>query len=228
MPISTSIDLKLTNMLMDREEPHRFTIKPKETRTLFTARAKDSGNWNYKFEYYWRYGDYQARHDKSALYLLPVKPGNKVTITQGCHQKFSHYGLRANASDFIMKIGTAIHAARGGLVIKVREDSDSGGKTVSFADKANYIYILHDDQTIGTYLHLKKNGAKVEAGQKVKAGEIIGYSGNTGWSTFPHLHFEVVKPQDKYELRWESLAMTYRTNKGNITCPNDVRLQATQ
>jgi len=57
----------------------------------------------------------------------------------------------------------------------------------------NEIVIKHSNGEFTDYCHLKHKGVLVKPGQKVKAGDIIGYSGNTGWSIKPHLHFVVFK-----------------------------------
>ena len=57
--------------------------------------------------------------------------------------------------------------------------------------RANYVKIRHDDGTIGNYVHLQHDGVLVEVGDKVRTGDVIGMSGNTGFTTGPHLHFEV-------------------------------------
>ena len=56
---------------------------------------------------------------------------------------------------------------------------------------ANYVTIGHDDGSQAVYVHLQMNGALVELGDWVTTGEVIGLSGNTGFSTGPHLHFKV-------------------------------------
>jgi len=56
---------------------------------------------------------------------------------------------------------------------------------------ANLIRVLHDDGTMAVYAHLQRDGAVVAPEQRVRTGQHIGWSGNTGFSTGPHLHFAV-------------------------------------
>lgn len=50
---------------------------------------------------------------------------------------------------------------------------------------------MHNDGTFADYAHLKLNGSAVKEGDSVKKGQLIGYSGDTGFSSGPHLHFSV-------------------------------------
>ena len=97
------------------------------------------------------------------------------------------------ALDFKMKKGTIVCAARPGIVTAMREDSDKGGLKNEMLSEGNYIIIDHGDGTAAYYWHLQKDGALVKTGDTVLQGQAIGKSGNTGYSAFPHLHFEVVK-----------------------------------
>lgn len=146
--------------------------------------------------------------DTTHIYQLPWQPGRKYLLIQGYQSSFSHKG--ENALDFKMKKGTPICAARNGVVVALKEDSDVGGLKDEYLSQGNYVMILHSDGTEAHYWHLQKNGVTVNEGDSVKAGEIIGYSGNTGYSAFPHLHFEVVNKQGI------QLTTRFATNKGVI------------
>ena len=83
---------------------------------------------------------------------------------------------------------------RSGIVVKViesYEDLESG--TVGLLDEANLINVKHDDGTEAQYVHLTLNGALKNEGDSVVQGEVIALSGNTGKTTGPHLHFQVIQ-----------------------------------
>jgi murein DD-endopeptidase MepM/ murein hydrolase activator NlpD len=79
--------------------------------------------------------------------------------------------------------------------VEVKEDSNKGGLKTKYYAYGNYILIRHSDSSFAWYFHLQKNGAFVNPGDEVKVGQVIGRSGNTGYSAFPHLHIEVVIPE---------------------------------
>lgn len=223
-PRSTKLKLELNNMTLDRETSLRFFVPPNTTKELFVLNARPNKRFTYRFWYWWNYGDVTAKHDNSARYLLPVPAGKRVKITQGCNGRFSHKGERRFATDINLKVGSAVHAARNGTVISVKKDSDKGGRTREFAEHANYILIQHDDHTLAAYMHLKRNGARVNPGERVISGQHIGDSGNTGWSTQPHLHFEVFKPNA--DMKWRSIKVTFLAHNGEISCPENRLLRA--
>jgi murein DD-endopeptidase MepM/ murein hydrolase activator NlpD len=121
-------------------------------------------------------------------YALPYKPGTSHKVVQGYGGLFSHKNLAA--LDFSMPEGTAIYAAREGVVYAYKDDSDEGGPFTSYKAKANYIILRHSDGSFGCYWHLQKNGVVIKKG-KIEKGQMIGYSGATGLVLRPHLHFSV-------------------------------------
>jgi murein DD-endopeptidase MepM/ murein hydrolase activator NlpD len=129
------------------------------------------------------------KDDSSYIYTLPFKNRKKVFLIQGYESSFSHKSERA--LDFKIKKGTWICAARGGRVQSVKEDSDKGGLKPENLSDGNYISIRHEDGSTALYYHLEKEGVLVQEGDTVITGQLIGRSGNTGYSAFPHLHFEV-------------------------------------
>lgn len=80
--------------------------------------------------------------------------------------------------DFKMEIGTPIRTIKDGVIKLADYGNQNAGKT---------IFVQWDDGKIAIYGHLSRFAVK--NGQYVKAGDIIGYSGNTGHSTGAHLHF---------------------------------------
>ncbi|MBL7728829.1 MAG: M23 family metallopeptidase [Dinghuibacter sp.] len=127
--------------------------------------------------------------DTSFVYWLPWRENGKHLVVQGYYSPYSH--KTDVALDFKLKTGTTICAARGGVVYDLFEDSNVGGAKDEYLDDGNYIMIRHPDGSKGYYWHLKYQGVLVNIGDTVKQGQPIGLSGNTGYSAFPHLHFEV-------------------------------------
>lgn len=143
-------------------------------------------------------------------YTLPYHPGETRRIgLSSCSGSFHSQGLPDQfAVDFEMDIGDYVLAARGGTVVHVVESGVDG----SYPN--NLIVIRHSDGTYGQYMHLTFQGAVVERGQSVSQGDLIGYSGATGFADKPHLHFVVSTP-----LRWGfpyfSIPLTFRNTIAN-------------
>ncbi len=184
--MTTDVSLPFTSVVPTRSEKYKLlTISPSKT--------LKNGSMSYRYSFNYNVGDVlNAKHDDSYEYLLPFASNKSYIVGQGYGGRFSHQNM--NCLDFNMEVGSKVCAARGGTVIRVKEDSSTGCKSAQCQGKANYIVIYHEDGTSARYIHLKYDGSKVKVGDEVKAGDIIGYSGNTGWSSGPHLHFEVNQP----------------------------------
>lgn len=115
-----------------------------------------------------------------------------VPVCQGNNEGVTHRGLGAFAWDFCERLGTPVVAARAGVVRAIRQDSNIGGWGAKYAGDANYVIVDHGDGTSAIYMHLMQNGARVSLGQHVATGQLLALSGNTGWSSGPHLHFMVM------------------------------------
>ena len=113
--------------------------------------------------------------------LRRVASGYGMRIDPFLKVRRMHYGL-----DFSVKKGTPIYATADGKVVIIKS---------SFGGLGKHIYLDHGNGYRTVYAHLNK--FNVKKGQKVKRGELIAYSGNTGRSTSPHLHYEVHKNGEK-------------------------------
>lgn len=109
-----------------------------------------------------------------------VSSFSKYLYSKGVYKSPSHNGIDIQAS-----IGTPIVAANDGTVIAVGDQD----KYCYKAAYGKFIVIRHDNYLTTFYAHLSLQSVNV--GDIVKRGEVIGYTGNTGYTTGPHLHFTV-------------------------------------
>ena len=197
-PISVYVTLSGENFASDRTWPVSVVVPPQTAMPLGRVYAadKNAGGYNFLFRYSHHFGRLDAVHDSTAVYRLPYVDGQAYTITQAYGARLTSHNNRENlyAVDFAMPRGTPILAARAGVVIDSTLRHAEGGYDVRFLDKANTVAVVHDDGTVAEYAHLSQGTEVVRLGQRVVAGELIGYSGNTGYSSGPHLHFIVSKP----------------------------------
>lgn len=129
---------------------------------------------------------------KDVEYGYPLQTG-QVRIEQGYGGTYSHHDAEnRHAVDFGADIGTPVLAARAGTVMQIETGFERAGRNAETdAGRANIIRILHNDGTMALYAHLKPEGVLVRVGQRVRKADVIGLSGNTGFSAGPHLHFVV-------------------------------------
>lgn len=133
--------------------------------------------------------DKTSENYSKRVYVLPVL---KEKILHVVSSPLTHFGNLCNAIDFLVPEGTEVYAAADGVVTTLKDDSNIGGSDSKYWYEGNYIVLNHNDEST-EYEHLKYNGVVVKVGETVKQGQVIGYSGNTGYSHGPHLHFEVME-----------------------------------
>ena len=211
----------LPDSLEQEKLSHRATETPpgsaanREGVTLFFLEPEEgSRRLAYQVRYTFARGvPDEVTHDDSHVYLLPFEHGQRYRLDQGYEGEFTHRDENRYALDFAMDEGTPVHAARSGTVVEVKQDSSRGGRSSAYAQDANYIFVLHEDGSVGNYVHLERGGALVEPGDKVEAGEQIGLSGDTGQSSGPHLHFDVRVPTT--DGRMQSIPTRFKYHDGS-------------
>ena len=197
-PISVYVTLSGENYASDRVWPATVTVPPYSALSLGRVYSADpaAGGYNFLFRYSHHFGRLDALHDDLAAYRLPYREGEAYAVTQAYGGRLTSHNNRENlyAIDFAMPRGTPVVAARRGVVVDATFRHEEGGFDVRYLDKANTVAIVHDDGTVAEYAHLAPGPDVVKPGQHVEAGDLIGHSGNTGYSSGPHLHFIVSRP----------------------------------
>lgn len=143
------------------------------------------------------------------IYSLPLnKKDFRLAISD---ERVAHINHAKHAIDFPVPVGTKILAAKSGVIIDIKVNSKKGGFKPKYADLKylNYLTIKHFNGEFSQYAHLKYKGSLVKLGEKVKEKQIIALSGNTGYTSEPHLHFHVLK-LNKTKIGWETLKIKFR------------------
>jgi murein DD-endopeptidase MepM/ murein hydrolase activator NlpD len=192
-PVQVQLDFSRSdNVIGNPVLPARATIAPRSSALVAVLSSADPDRgFDFELQMDSLPGDPSAR-PRDVEYLLPLQQA-QFRIDQGYGGHFSHRDEQNRyAVDFAADIGTPVLAAREGVVMQVESDFDKAGLNLErYGGRANFVRILHDDGTMTLYAHLKSEGALVRVGQRVRAGQQIGLSGNTGFTTGPHLHFAV-------------------------------------
>lgn len=105
----------------------------------------------------------------------------------------AHYGPFRGALDFLVDLGTSVLAPFKGEIVDVVDNHEKYGPSSEFRDYLNYIIIKHASEECSQLAHLDKGSALVKVGDKVKEGQKLALTGNSGWMTEPHLHMIVFK-----------------------------------
>jgi murein DD-endopeptidase MepM/ murein hydrolase activator NlpD len=210
--MTATIEVGAVHMKSDVPLPHTVTVPAGKTVEAFTL-TPTNDNWLFNYTNHYTVGAQTAKHDDSYLYSLPYAAGATFKVTQGYKGSFSHTGPDEYATDWKMPEGTPVHAAREGVVVSVKDHFTKGGAHRKYEDCANIVVVQHSDGTMAHYCHLAPKSAKVIIGQKVRAGDPLAASGNTGFTSGPHLHFAVFKARNGYGR--ETIPVKFRTASGS-------------
>lgn len=214
-PVTIEVNFDLKNVEIDTMHKTTFLIKENSKKTLLTTVKVIDKTKKSKFGYSYSSNlgnNLQTEYEEDFSYSLPFLKGNSFTLDQGYNGKFSHQN--ENSLDFKMPVGTPITAVREGVVVKIVQNNVLVCPKKECAKYNNFIIIYHNDGTFTEYTHLKKNGAKVKVGDKVTEGQIIACSGNTGWSSGPHLHLVIYLQRIKDR---ETLQTKFKTEDGTTS-----------
>jgi murein DD-endopeptidase MepM/ murein hydrolase activator NlpD len=221
------IELRLTdavNVISEPPLPARFVVPGQTQRTLVGLGAMDPARgFSYRLQMTSVPGTPVPGIIENLVVYPPFPAGESYFVSQGFNGGKTHNGPdSAYAVDITMPVGTTIIAARAGVIMDVEEDFNRAGTDMQeFADKANHVLILHDDGTMALYAHLDLASVNVGRGARVVAGQAIARSGNTGFSTGPHLHFVI---QQNVGMETRSVPFRFHQPAGETTTPEERQL----
>ena len=193
-PIEVEIDFtEQDNVRATPDLPRLFVIEPGKSDTIFEINpVNELESFKLALKYRYIIGHPLTNYKATTSYLPPIAPDTLVQISQAFYGGFSHHDAQNQyAVDLSIPIGTPIYAAKSGIVLESEDNFYKSGAYEAYNAQANNIRILHDDGAMTVYAHLELKKNQVYPGLAVSAGQLIGYSGNTGFTSGPHLHFAV-------------------------------------
>lgn len=219
-PVSVRVEVSGANLAGLDRWPQVSVVPPRSGATLGRIEASDpSAAYRFDFHYAFQVGDLHARHAPDFPYRLPFRDGEGYRVLQAPGGPITTHtdGRSTYAIDFDLPEGTPVVAARDGIVFEVVTGHTFGRLDPALKGMANHVGIVHADGTIAEYVHFRSGPYVVRPGQSVTAGTVIGYSGNTGYSSRPHLHFAVVRPvvREDGKLDAESVPVKFRFAGGS-------------
>ena len=221
-PAELEVRLKVAeNIHSEPPLPTRVILAGQTERRVVTFSADDPHKgFRFQMAYTLIPGAPLQRLPDDINFYPPFARGSEFPISQGFDGDSTHKdSANRYAVDIVMPVGTPVLAARAGIVMDLEDDFHGGKQTDRYLERANRIRIIHDDGSMTVYAHLQANSARVRPGTRVPSGAWIANSGNTGYSSGPHLHFVV---QINAGLALESLPFRFRQPDGRAMTPEDV------
>ncbi|WP_421773195.1 M23 family metallopeptidase [Gracilimonas sp.] len=177
-PYTVSLDFSsVSNAMPPNPNPYKKTVRFGRTKVLEIEKSGMADSYvRFSYTYSYNIGCMDTEPDELE-YLLPVGKGKATEIFGLSHigemfdketpDDFYALGFRAEAGD-------TVYASRGGTITDIEVDHDDSETENYFTSNYNYVQIVHEDCTFGSYSHLKKDGILVEVGDDIVAGDPIG------------------------------------------------------
>jgi hypothetical protein len=215
------LELKLADAVNVRSEPPlpiRIVLPGQSEQRLLKVSAAGPGkSFSFRLSYQQMIGPPLHQLPDAVNYYPPFPLGLQFPISQGFDDELTHSEPpNQYAVDIVMPEGTPILAARAGRVMEMEDDFHGAAQKERYLNRSNLIRILHADGTMAVYAHLQPNSLRVRAGADISRGQWIASSGNTGFSSGPHLHFVV---QLNAGMSLESLPFRFVTPAGGTITP---------
>ena len=208
------------NVTSEPRLPARLVLPAQSERRLVKIKAADPGlGFSFRLSYQQMIGPPLERLPAEVDYYPPFPSGLAFPISQGFDNDSTHSNPpNQYAVDIVMPIGTPILASRAGRVMDMEDNFRGAAQKERYLTRSNQVRILHDDGTMAVYAHLQPNSVRVRQGAQVSRGQWIANSGNTGFSSGPHLHFVV---QLNAGMSLESLPFRFITPDGKTMTPSN-------
>lgn len=221
-PVQVELSLRdELNVLSEPQLPARFVIPGQTEQLLVGLGALDtSKGFQYRLVISAIPGPPKAERAAKMILDLPFAKHEAYIVSQGFNGGKTHVTEDSTyAIDIAMPERSMVHAVRDGVVMDVEEDFNKGGMDYEkFIDKANHVRVLHEDGTMALYAHLGLASVIVRPGARVRAGQAIARSGNTGLSSGPHLHFVI---QQNIGMKLVSIPFEFRLKSGGSAVPEE-------
>jgi len=217
------VELALTmteaeNVVSEPPLPATMVLAAQSEKRLLKFKPEDSDKaFNFRFAYKTMIGAPLAQLPAEVDYYPPFPLGRQYMISQGFDDGQTHSKPpNQYAVDIVMPIGIPILAARAGRVIEMEDNFHGGGQQDRYLARSNQVRVLHSDGSMAVYAHLQPNSIRVRPGAMVATGQWIASSGNTGYSSGPHLHFVI---QINAGMSLESMPFRFFAPNGGTLIP---------
>ncbi|TGE18032.1 M23 family metallopeptidase [Hymenobacter elongatus] len=215
VPATAFLNATLVKMVSDVSLPAKIVVFPTKKPRVLAHLTPTGPGFSFQYTFDDQMGICNGRlPDTTFVYRLPFAPSQPSTILYPATHKRPKSGQMPIR--FALPGSPPARAARAGMVANIKQDSNKGSRRVNYKD-SNWIVIFHEDGTYAWYNHLRQNGAAVQIGQYVGAGQRLGYSGRTSKSWEPLRGFCVAYPSEPKALEHSVLSQTDSLQTGYLT-----------